>query len=640
MDDNVDLYHQELYYDEAIGPHQCLAKPWWIRTKKHTTYRPRHRCHLAPLICGEELFRSIQNDLLRARHSADITTWGFDPGMVLVRQDGAEDGMRYGDLLKQIATRKNNPVVVHLLLWHDNAASHYISKNNPGYYGARVPTIGGYAGHFSEEHDRYNRAWFDEVIAGNIPNICLRVREVPLKCRDPALEGETYQSSAKGLVASIYPSHHQKFILIDYEAPDRTVGYVMGHNSTTDFWDTIDHRFRDPRREFLYTKNPAEAHSQVSAMLDEAWDRYHRELRPDLPPPPSRRTERMAQFASKYGVRAKPYQDVSLRVRGPIVYDLNHNFRQGWESSTRARSLFSVALGLAQIATVAAKAIDKLLDPVPDLDPRRKTLNPADFALSYGRHSAQLMRTEPANKEKAIKECYANLNRLALKYIFIQNQYVQYEEWATHLTMCAERLRSAGYSRPIYVFIVTSTPETNGMDLPTYDIAKHMAQGETMTVIHADTLAKAKKGKVPMPISVEELEKKGIRALMASMWTGAPQPRSADDYEETYIHSKVAIVDDAAFTIGSANLNVRSMALDSELNVLSQAMDVALELRRKLFMQCAGDEGPAQFADMKETFNDWIKLMEKNSKAMAKKTPLSGQIVTFHVNRKPGLPVI
>jgi phosphatidylserine/phosphatidylglycerophosphate/cardiolipin synthase-like enzyme len=127
---------------------------------------------------------------------------------------------------------------------------------------------------------------------------------------------------------------------------------------------------------------------------------------------------------------------------------------------------------------------------------------------------------------------------------------------------------------------------------------------------------------------------------MASMWSGAEQPRSTKDYEETYIHAKVAIVDDAAFTVGSANLNVRSMALDSELNLLSQAKDVAFDLRRKLFKQCTNNAGPAQFGDMEETFKKWLGLMQDNTKAMANGSPLSGQIANFHVDRQPGPPVI
>ncbi|MFC5510758.1 phospholipase D-like domain-containing protein [Massilia jejuensis] len=156
----------------------------------------------------------------------------------------------------------------------------------------------------------------------------------------------------------------------------------------------------------------------------------------------------------------------------------------------------------------------------------------------------------------------------------------------------------------------------------------------------APSATKAIGDKTKMPITAEALADRGIKALMGSMWSGAAQPKSTKDYEETYIHAKVAIVDDAAFTVGSVNLNVRSMALDSELNLLSQAMDVAFDLRKKLFKQCTNDEGPAQFGNMKKTFEAWLDLMNDNTEAMASGLPLSGQIATFHVDRQPGSPVI
>ncbi|MDQ2822975.1 MAG: phospholipase D-like domain-containing protein, partial [Pseudomonadota bacterium] len=355
---------------------------------------------------------------------------------------------------------------------------------------------------------------------------------------------------------------------------------------------------------------------------------------------------RRAEFYSKNAFTAIPYQDVALRVRGPILYDMNHNFCQGWTESEQADATLSSALWMMppllalRAPHAVVKAIVKKLQNAPPLEPARRNLQANDFALRGCQHSAQLLRTYPAHQEKSIKECYANLTRLTQHYIFIQNQYVQYEDWATYLTACVEKLRSAGFTKPIYVFIVTSTPELDGMDLATYDIARELGRSDTMVVEHAETVALAKRGKTKMPITVDQLEKRGVKALMASMWSGAAKPRSRNDYEETYIHTKVAIVDDAAFTVGSANLNVRSMALDSELNVLSQAMDVALDLRQRLFRQCTNDGGPAQFGDMKETFGNWESLMKNNSEAMQNGLPLTGQVARFHVDRQPGAPVI
>ena len=647
MDENAGLYQQKLCYNKEVGPYQCLSSPWWVRTIKHGTYPPRHACEIKPLICGEEVFRDIHQDLLAAQRSVDIITWGFDPGMVLVRGSGAEDGTRYGDLLKQIATREKDPVKVRLLLWHDNAASYAVQKNNPGLFGNRVPTIGAYAGYFGETHDRYNREWFDEIIAGKVPTIELHTREVGLEVLVTALSGERYKIGPKGVLGAVYPTHHQKMILIDYELPDRAIGYVMGHNSTTDFWDTIEHRFRCSRRETLYKKNPADAISQWDTVMDEARDLYDRQTQRLQPGQASRRrAARLVEFEREYGFTAKPYQDVSLRVRGPILHDLNHNFCYGWAESQKGgaelfNALWMTPLRLAgKAARAAANAVNIMPKKVPPLAQSRQHLKAADFILRGGQHSAQLMRTYPETKEKSIKECYANLTRLTQHYIFLQNQYIQYEDWVTHLTKCVEKLRGAGYTKPIYVFILTSTPEADGMDLATYDIALQLGRSDTMKVEHEEAVAKARRGKAKMPITAEELAERGIRALMGSMWSGASEPRSPDDYEETYIHSKVTIVDDAAFTVGSANLNVRSMAMDSELNLLSQAKDVAYDLRRKLFYQCTKDEGPAQFGDMGRTFNKWLKLMEYNKTRMAKCQPLNGQISTFHVNRQPGSPVI
>jgi phosphatidylserine/phosphatidylglycerophosphate/cardiolipin synthase-like enzyme len=626
MNENAGLYKQTLCYNEATGPYQCLSSPWWVRTAKHPTYPPRHGCQLEPLICGEAVFGRIATDLLAAKSTVDIITWGFDPGMVLVRNSGGEDGMRYGDILRQIATRADSPVVVRVLVWHDDALAHHHAKNNPGYFGSRLPTIGGYAGFFSEAHDRYNREWFDEIVDGKVPNISLHVRSVPLASRGPALADETYKSSGTGFIGSCYPTHHQKMVLVDYEIPSRAVGYVMGHNSTTDFWDTAEHRFRDPRREMLYNKNPADLNTQFESFADGASNYFSQTMSPGSTSEPSRRKqEKIAQFAREYGFTAKPYQDVSMRVRGPILYDLNHNLCQAWLESESAGLTVKSALWLSP-AAVAAKAAATMLGVLgtktlsaPDFIQSRKKLEPNAFKLTGGEHSAQLMRTQPMHKEKTIKECYANMTRLAQHYIFIQNQYIQYEDWAKHLAECAQKLRSAGY---------------------TYDVAKHLGQSETMEVEHEQAMAQAKQGKWPMPITADTLSKNGINAVMSSLWTGAPSPTSTGDYEEIYIHAKVAIVDDAAFTIGSANLNVRSMALDSELNVLSQAKDVAWELRRNLFKQCANDEGPDQFGDMRQFFKKWNDTMSDNAKSMAKGLPLDGLILPFHVNRKPGAPVI
>ncbi len=461
------------------------------------------------------------------------------------------------------------------------------------------------------------------------------------------IPGETLPDgiSLTGLLTAMYPAHHQKMILIDYEAPQLALGYVMGHNSITDFWNGQEHVFRDPRRERVYRKPEAEV---LKAAQGDS---------------PSPRDLAFVYFQSEQGKRdheamvknyvdnnshiAKPYQDVSCRLKGPVLYDLNHNFCQAWGESTRPNAFFmdwlKFAPGLRGIVSAERTVGDFLHN---ELDARfvqrREKIDWRAYNRPDGQHSVQLVRTQPQHLEKGVKECYANLTRQMMQYMFIQNQYIQYATWAEHLIHCVGNLRTAGYLKPIYIFMLTSTPERDMMDSPTYDVASRLGMSEAMRVEHENAIERAHKGKGEQPITPAQLEKQGIKVFMGSLWTCAHiEGKLRDtDYEEIYIHAKVAVVDDAAFTIGSANLNLRSMAMDSELNVLSQAQDVAFQLRSDLFAQCTGAAGPAQFANMADTFTRWQKLASKNEKYKDEGRQLDGQLLSFHVDRKPGSPCV
>ncbi|OEZ99927.1 phosphatidylserine/phosphatidylglycerophosphate/cardiolipin synthase family protein [Duganella sp. HH101] len=644
MSINEHLYLQTLSYRHNAPPSQCLAPCWFVRVP-NPVYYPRYRCSIEPLICGEEVFERIAKDLESARQSVDIITWGFDPGMVLVRGSTAEEGTRYGDLLKEIATRKKNPVRVRLLVWHDDVMSQELMKNIPGYYGKRLPSINCIlTGYYSESHQAYSAEWFSQVCAGEIPNIQFHVRDVPTKFLDQSLSGESAPSNIMAHLGKVYAAHHQKMLLVDYERPKLARGYVMGHNSLTDFWDTKEHKFRDKRRERVYSMDHVEL--QKSAWKHgRQFDSFNSGMTDDQ----QREKERSVQsYIDAHSHVAQPYQDVSCRVRGPILYDLNHNFCQAWQESKRPSSLFcdlGWLMWLPQLTPVklACKVGDLLQDEMdPDFIARRKRLSLDAFDLPYGHHNLQLVRTQPLHAEKSIKECYANLTRQMLHYIFIQNQYIQYEPWAEFLIECVGRLRAAGYLTPIYVFMLTSTPERGGMDRPTYDVASKVGMSSSMRFEHEEAVEKARKSKTSLPITPSDLARRGINVFMGSLWTCADTEGKlrATDYEEIYIHAKVAIVDDAAFTIGSANLNLRSMALDSELNVLSEAKDVAYQLRVDLFSQCVPEAGPQQFGDMENTFKQWEKFSSQNLKNKAAGIKLVGQLLPFHVDRKPGMPVV
>ena len=60
-----------------------------------------------------------------------------------------------------------------------------------------------------------------------------------LKNEDPSF-GESFSLN--------FPSDHQKSLLVDY-GTEKAHGYVMGHNSLTAYWDTVEMRHDEPLRE-------------------------------------------------------------------------------------------------------------------------------------------------------------------------------------------------------------------------------------------------------------------------------------------------------------------------------------------------------------------------------------------------------
>jgi phosphatidylserine/phosphatidylglycerophosphate/cardiolipin synthase-like enzyme len=84
-----------------------------------------------------------------------------------------------------------------------------------------------------------------------------------------------------------------------------------------------------------------------------------------------------------------------------------------------------------------------------------------------------------------------------------------------------------------------------------------------------------------------------------------------DNWLEVYIHSKLMIIDDVFTTLGSANINERSMSSDSELNICVEDPAVARPLRRQLWELHTGEETPE---DIKEAFKVWTKKIKENKR--------------------------
>jgi phosphatidylserine/phosphatidylglycerophosphate/cardiolipin synthase-like enzyme len=94
------------------------------------------------------------------------------------------------------------------------------------------------------------------------------------------------------------------------------------------------------------------------------------------------------------------------------------------------------------------------------------------------------------------------------------------------------------------------------------------------------------------------------------------------------------IIDDSMFTLGSANLNLRSFAVDSEINIASDDAPKAKDLRQRVWQQHTkgqfdgGGDATDQVA-MSKTFDKWEKEAGANLAQKLKGQSLSSFLVKF-----------
>jgi phosphatidylserine/phosphatidylglycerophosphate/cardiolipin synthase-like enzyme len=139
---------------------------------------------------------------------------------------------------------------------------------------------------------------------------------------------------------------------------------------------------------------------------------------------------------------------------------------------------------------------------------------------------------------------------------------------------------------------------------------------------------------------IEDLRKAdGGRGIFESyaLYAGGPAAgRSGYRYSLIYVHAKVSIVDDAWFSIGSANLNRRGLATDTEMNVQAISPEAARRLRVRLWTEhlgvsdhVIGSRDPIELID-----NTWKDVAQRTAECIrAGRRPEAGQVVRYVTKR-------
>lgn len=655
------LNRTETTHIDEVGRTATCTLQWLLEKcneKGNATHPITHNNKLTMFICGQAGFGDIAARISEAGSTLDLCCWGFDPGMELNRV-GTENwprGKTFGDLLIDAGRRG---VKVRLLVWHDILGSPSV-RNMPGFahdiypWYFRPDKVG--ASEVNADHSisllrgikrvpwklapyvrrqlsdfpvpaadvpslarqEYCHSWYHAAFEGLLDGIEVRIRSGNSSAVERSLSTEKFK--AAGLVNGEFEAvgmkymgtHHQKTILIDYadEGGANAVGYVMGLNSVTDYWDTVAHALDDPLRE-------------------RGGD--------------TERKEHVQRWKDDVGYKTlKPFQDYACRIEGGgALIAVHENFMSAWSRNNGGKGSARRGITPGDQPTAAKSGPPAAL---------MRQAQPGDSTV-------QIVRTQPEEGDKTVRDAYWQATATAADaagYLYIENQYFQSEEWAQHLlaarrtAICKWREgarkanKSLEYMPMMYVFIVTPVPERPEMVPRTHDTLAVLGQDAGMTgqnelierenkgaagrskrgsggeramprnlpsvVQHAHNIAKSATAKIESEF--------GLKICTAMLNTCAfDQGRWR--YREIYIHSKLMIARDVFFMLGSANLNPRSLFVDSELNMSVVDPAQACDLRRKVWGLLSGqtiDGGHGTKEEVKRAFDDWTKRMDQNKK--------------------------
>ncbi|MFZ5959246.1 phospholipase D-like domain-containing protein, partial [Pseudomonas knackmussii] len=111
----------------------------------------------------------------------------------------------------------------------------------------------------------------------------------------------------------------------------------------------------------------------------------------------------------------------------------------------------------------------------------------------------------------------------------------------------------------------------------------------------------------------------------------APDSPPGKPWMPVYIHSKLMIVNDVFTTHGSANLNTRSMEVDSELNIAHEWASVSQALRRRVWELHTAGMGAQDDPD--KAFKAWKRIINRNKDYRSKGWTPWAPLVEFYYGK-------
>ena len=619
-----------------------VTPPWFVDCSEYTPKMATFK----PLVNGEEAFGEVYRAIAAAKKSVSIICWGFQPSMYFIR-DGRH--LMIGELLEKKA---REGVMVRVLCWafqvtdYDrlNVTGGAVGEaNTPGRsslrWSARPPSSTesqyDYDLRFYRVYDRKQSLAGElgrrYVITDDYPKDKLIFTSRSYSADDRAEVGELNYldqglSYGTRMTLKWAPSHHQKMVVVDHEDPDAAQGFVMGHNMLDGYWDTSEH---------------------ASAAK--------------------------APHQGRNG--GNPLHDYSSRVTGPIVGDMFRNFRSAWQRET-GQALALPPFENYPLRGGDARAVCQILRTQPQhgrQDIQTCYLQACANATQYIHIENQYFRWPPlAEKIKESAAKMAQWGRTPEKngslYLFVitntsdagmgsgtVNTYRMLDSLgrADRLPEVARDQRLADVNaqrvandaqmeqvRSRRLALDSQAPALQGGPGATARAGQYAALDEQASRLQArqreldeararlepKSIRERLTGSDRTPEAIKAANVPGLKVHVATLV--APDTQAGQEWQEVYIHAKLMLIDDTFMTLGSANINTRSMQTDSELNIAHHRPEITRPLKEQQWGRYTGGRVAAGMA-LLQTYNEWQRIMNENANAKSLRRRPIAQLAEF-----------
>ncbi len=253
---------------------------------------------------------------------------------------------------------------------------------------------------------------------------------------------------------------------------------------------------------------------------------------------------------NKEGKIPHPWHDAHALIEGPAARDVEHNFRQRWNS------------------VVERHAWKELLLPEHPPAPPVESKTIVQVARTIPQRTYSF---EPAAGIQGIAQQYLNGLRNAHRFIYLENQYF----W----------LHSG-----LGIVLPFLGSDCLAMEHLIRELGDALRRGVTLALVLPDH---PNIGRPDTDASLAHLRAEAPEAVAQGRFQvfclgSSTHQEDGEHYRPIYVHAKVAIVDDLWTTVGSANFNNRGMRDDTEMNVTTLDAELAQGLRLMLWAEHLG----------------------------------------------------